>query len=60
MANGDTPKKGQRMGLDTFTQPGLIYRVKVEDASKDGKGESKPDGLVYSRVTEILEIEYRP
>ncbi len=45
------------MTPDTFTEPGLIYLVRVEDAVKDGKDELKPDALVYSRVTEILKVE---
>src|SRR5690242_9858921 len=28
-ANGEMPKKGQEMALDTFTEPGLVYWVRV-------------------------------
>lgn len=58
-ANGEMPRRGQQMALDTFLAPGLIYLVRVEDALKDGKDELKPDALVYSRVTEILKVEHR-
>jgi hypothetical protein len=57
MANGETPRKGQEMSLDTFTDPGLIYLVRVKNAQIDGKSNMKPDALVYSRVTEILCVQ---
>lgn len=55
-ANGEPPRKGQQMTTETFTDPSLIYLVRVADALKDGKDETKPDALVYSRVTEILRV----
>jgi len=58
-ANGEMPRKGQPMTLDTFTDPTLTYLVRVGDALKDAKDELKPDALVYSRVTEILKVERR-
>jgi hypothetical protein len=57
MANGESPRKGQRMAPETFTEPGLTYLVRVADAAKDGKGEMKANALVYSRVTEILKVD---
>lgn len=57
MANGEQPRRGQKMTLETFTEPGLIYTVQVEDSTKNEKGELKPDALVYSRVKEILRVE---
>jgi hypothetical protein len=57
MANGEAPRKGQRMTWETFTDPALLYLVRVADSLKDGKDSAKPDALVYSRVTEILRIE---
>jgi hypothetical protein len=57
MANGEMPRKGQEMRLETFLEPGLIYLVRVQDAIKDSKDELKPDALIYSRVTEILKVE---
>jgi hypothetical protein len=57
MANGEAPRKGQQMALETFTDPALLYLVRVADATKDGKDAAKPDALIYSRVTEILKIE---
>jgi hypothetical protein len=56
-ANGETPRKGQRMTLETFREPELLYLVHVEDATKDAKDNLKPDALIYSRVTEILKVE---
>ena len=57
MANGEMPRRGQQMALEAFTEPGLIYVVRVEDAIKDGKDALKPEALIYSRVTEILGVE---
>jgi hypothetical protein len=57
IAYGETPRKGQQMALDVFTEPGLIFLVRVQDATKDSKDELKPEGLIYSRVTEILDAK---
>jgi hypothetical protein len=57
LANGEAPRKGQQMTLETFTDPALLYLVRVADATKDGKDETKPDALVCSRVTDIMKIE---
>ena len=57
LANGEAPRKGQQMALEAFTDPALLYLVRVADATKDGKDEAKPEALIYSRVTEILKIE---
>jgi hypothetical protein len=59
LANGEAPRKGQQMTLETFTDPSLLYLVRVADCVKDGKDAAKPDALIYSRVTEILRIERR-
>jgi hypothetical protein len=45
------------MTLETFTDPSLLYTVRVALAAKDAKGEDKPTALTYSRVTEILKVE---
>ena len=58
-ANGETPKKGQKMAPEALLDASLVYLLRVEDAMKDSKDEAKPDALVYSRVTEILKIERR-
>jgi hypothetical protein len=57
MANGEAPRKGQQMTWETFTDPALLYLVRVADSLKDGKDADKPDALVYSRITDILKIE---
>jgi hypothetical protein len=57
LANGEMPRKGQQMALETFTDPALMYLVRVADSLKDGKDAAKPDALIYSRVTDILRIE---
>lgn len=57
LANGELPRKGQDMVLDTFTDPSLMYFVRVEDCTADAKEGTKADAMVYSRVAEILRIE---
>jgi len=57
LANGEAPRKGQQMAWATFTDPSLLYLVRVADSTKDGKDTAKPDALIYSRVTEILKTE---
>lgn len=56
MANGGMPTKGQIMSPEIFTEPGLLYTVRVEDARLDSRGALKSGALVYSRVSEILNI----
>lgn len=58
-ANGEPPRKGQRMTLDTFTEPVLLYTLRVVDAVKDERQKNKPDALVYSKVAEIVSVEWR-
>lgn len=55
-ANGEPPRRGQQMTPETFKDAGLLYLVRVADAVRDGKDEVKPDALVYSRITEILNV----
>jgi hypothetical protein len=57
MANGEMPRKHQQMPPAAFTEPGLIYLVRIGDAIKDSKDALKPEAMIYSRVTEILEVE---
>lgn len=57
LANGDTPRKGQRMTFEILTDPTLLYLVRVADSLKDGKDGLKAESMVYSRVTEVLRIE---
>jgi hypothetical protein len=56
-ANGEAPRKGQEMTLETFTESGQLYTVRVADATKDEKQVDKPDALIYSRVTDVLRVE---
>jgi hypothetical protein len=56
-ANGEMPRQGQQMPLETFTEPGLLYTVRVADIVKDEKAADKPDAMIYSCVTEILKVE---
>ena len=53
IANGEMPRKGQRMNPDVFMD-GQVFQVEVKDAGVDSEGERKADSEVYSRVTKIL------
>jgi hypothetical protein len=57
LANGEAPRNGQPMELEVFIDQSLIYTVRVADAAKNAKNATKPDALIYSRVTDILKIE---
>jgi hypothetical protein len=57
LANGDAPRKGQKMTPEVFTEPGLLYSIHVADATKNEKNAAKPEALIYSRVTDILRID---
>ena len=55
-ANGELPRKGQRMGMEVFME-GQLYTVRVQDARQSGTGTDKADAEVYSRITDILKVE---
>ena len=57
LANGEPPRKGQQMALETFLDEGLLYWVRVADAKTDENDEAKPDAMIYSRVTDLLRVE---
>ena len=57
LANGEPPRKGQRMSLETFRDAGLLYWVRVEYATKDEHDQTKPEPMIYSRVIEVLRVE---
>jgi len=59
MANGQQPRKGQEMTMDTFTEPGLIYTISVADCRTGVDQMVKAEALVYSRVTDVLRVERR-
>ena len=53
IANGDFPRKGQKMKPDVFLD-GQFFEVEVESCNRDSEGKPKQDAEVYSRVTRIL------
>jgi hypothetical protein len=54
MVNGDFPKRGEFMSPEIFVDPSVIYTVKVVNADIDSEGKVKPEGSIYSKVSEIL------
>lgn len=53
IANGEHPRKGQRMDLDVFLE-GQFFQVVVADSGKDAERKNKNPAEVYSIVTQIL------
>jgi hypothetical protein len=54
--NGELPRHGQSMSPQIFTEPGLLYTIRVGDAAIDAAKADKPDCLIYSRAEEIIEV----
>jgi hypothetical protein len=57
MAHGGMPWKGLDMSPDVFTDPHLLYTVRIADSTQGSNGKPKPKALVYSIVAEILGVE---
>ena len=51
--NGGLPRKGQAMDWNDFV--GKFFRVRIEDATKNSKGEPLPESERYSKIVEFLE-----
>jgi hypothetical protein len=51
--NGGPPKRGQRMSSDDFL--GKFFRVRIDTASNNGKGQPLSQAEQYSKVVEFLE-----
>jgi|SRR5208337_2956963 len=51
--NGGLPHKGQAMHWNDFL--GKFFRVRVEDAMKNGKGEPLSEAERYSKIVDFLE-----
>lgn len=52
--NGGLPRKGQAMDWNDFI--GKFFSVRVEDATKNGKGEPLSEAERYSKIVEFLEF----
>lgn len=55
MANGEPPRKGQRMNFDVFVDK--FFMAQVEKVTKDSKGALKPDAEIYSRISHFIRRE---
>jgi len=53
MANGGPPRRGQTMDWNDLL--GKFFRVRIETAAKNGKGQSLSPAERYSKVVEFLE-----
>jgi hypothetical protein len=54
LANGGPPKKGEEMDPRIFL--GKFFRARIEDCKKDSDDKDKPQGDVYSHITELFEL----
>ncbi len=55
LANGEHPKRGQKMTPDVFME-GQLFEVEVADCNRDSQGNPKPNAEVYSRVVRIISV----
>jgi hypothetical protein len=55
LANGEMPRKGERMTPDIFLE-GQVYTVEVKDSRRNAKEQEKAEAEVYSKVTEIVSV----
>ncbi len=55
LANGDHPRRGQKMSPDIFLE-GQFFEVEVQACNRDSEGNPKPQAEEYSRVTRILSM----
>jgi hypothetical protein len=54
LANGQPPRKGESMIPEVFLDK--FFRVRIEDCRRDSDEKEKPEGDVYSHVSELLEL----
>src|SRR4051812_45625689 len=59
LANGEMPRKGERMTPDIFLE-GQVYTVDVKDCRRNAKEQEKADAEIYSKVTEIVSVSQAP
>lgn len=59
LANGEMPRKGQRMFPDVFLE-GQVFIVEVKDSRRNSAEEQKADAEIYSVVTKIISVQPGP
>ena len=59
LANGEMPRKGERMTADIFLE-GQVYTVVVKDCRRNAKEQEKADAEIYSVVSEIVSVSRSP
>ena len=55
LANGEHPRKGQKMSADVFLD-GQFLEVEVEFCSRNQAGEQKAEAEIYSRIKRIISV----
>jgi hypothetical protein len=58
-ANGEMPRKGERMAPDVFLE-GQVYTVEVKDCRRNAREQEKANAEIYSVVTEIVSVARAP
>ena len=58
-ANGEMPRKGERMTPDVFLE-GQVYTVEVKGCRRNAKEQEKADAEIYSVVSEIVSVTRSP
>lgn len=59
IAVGGLPEKGQAMTPEAFLA-GQVYLVEVVDSKSESKERTKSDEEMYSRIKQILRVDFRP
>ena len=54
LATGEPPKRGEQIDFNALLQK--CFLVRIEDSSQDSRGQAKPEGEVYSRITEFVAV----
>ena len=52
--DGHPPREGQAMDCNAFI--GRFFRVRIEDVTKNDKGEPLPEAERYSKIVEFLDF----
>ena len=56
-ANGEHPRKWQKMSLDIFLE-GPFFEAEVEPCKMDEQGQLKPNAEMYSIVTKLISARW--
>jgi hypothetical protein len=55
LANGEHPRKGQKMSPDIFLE-GQFFEVEIAECNRDADGKPKPGAETYSRIVKLISV----